>query len=216
MPIGRLPAGDGLELPTQHEVRGGPGWWGSVVTVAASLTLLASLLFGHAFLWTVSPDWPPPSLVPAVWLEPLLVLVGAALALWAGRRADLGAADGGPADAASSRRASVDGTRLRAPVTLAICGQLLAFAALIALVAWRIPSPAEHAYAATAMAMAAYALFHVGLALMMWLFVRRRIASGHIAGDRSAPLRIVRLWGGLGALSAAGITLLLVLPAWLA
>ncbi|HRO60291.1 MAG TPA: cytochrome c oxidase subunit I [Burkholderiaceae bacterium] len=198
--IGKLPAGGGLELPTQHEVRGGPGWWGSVITVAASVTLLASLLFGHAFLWTVSTDWPPPALVQAVWLEPLLVLVGAGLALWAGRRADAGA----------------QAERSHAPVTLAICGQFLVFSALIALVAWRIPSPAEHAYAATAMAMAAYALFHVGLALMMWLFVRRRIASGHIAGERSAPLRIVRLWSGLGALSAAGIALLLVLPAWLA
>ena len=187
--IGAIDAGDGLRLPTSFEAQGTTGWWGSIFALSASATLFASLLFGYAFLWTVAPNWPPPQLTQAAVIEPVLAILGAALATWAVR----------------VRRA-----------TLAAAGQGAILLALAALIALRMPSPSSHAYAATSAAVAAYGIFHAGVAMLMWLFIRARSRAGFHSPARDAEPRIATLWSDHAAGAGAFAAVLLVIPAWLA
>ncbi len=194
--IGPLPAGDDLVLPTHHESRDTCSWWGHVLLLAASATLLVSLLFGHAFTWTIGTVAPAGDLVQALALEPLAALAGAALALWAGTRWRPG-----------PRRSA-------APIVWAMAGQGVAMLALVSLVVWRLAAPTSHALAATSHAIAAAALFHSTVAVLMLAFVRRRVATGHIAGERLGEWRIVHLWNAYAAVVAAGAALLVAAPGW--
>lgn len=187
--VGPLPAGPGTALPTAFEAAGTVGWWGSVFALAASATLFASLLFGYAFLWTIAPNWPPPELVaPTLW-QPVLALAGAGTA-WIALR--------------------------RGAVALALAGQGALVAALVGLVAFAMPAPTGHAYAATGAAVIAYALFHAVLAVLMIAFLRARVAAGYVAGARQGERRIVRLWSDHAAGAGAVAALLIALPGWLA
>jgi cytochrome c oxidase subunit I+III len=190
---GPLRAGPGVALPIAAETHGTTGWWGSVFALAASTTLFASLLFGYAFLWTVAPDWPPPRIVARTILEPLLALVGAAVALLTLRRA-------------------ID----RQSLLAATLGQAALLVALALLIALRLPPPASHAYAATGAAVAAYGIFHAGLAALILLFVRTQIARGRIGGARQGALRIAKLWSDHGAIAGLLALMVVALPGWLA
>ena len=58
---GPVDAGLGLTLPTSREVPDPPGWWGSLMLLLADGVHFGSLLFGYAFLFTIAPNWPPPT-----------------------------------------------------------------------------------------------------------------------------------------------------------
>ena len=186
--IGALPTGGGLSLPTSFEAQRTTGWWGSVFALAASATLFASLLFGYGFLWTIAPNWPPPALIPPSLIVPLLAIGGAATAMIASRAG-------------------------RMPIALA--GHLAIIGALILLLA-SAPSPSSHAYAATSAALAAYGIFHAGLAAVMAAFLMARAKAGFHSAARAGEPRIMRLWSDHGAGAGAFVAVLLVVPGWFA
>ncbi|MFC6496314.1 hypothetical protein ACFP8Z_01490 [Gemmobacter lanyuensis] len=76
---GPVDAGLGQILPTSHEVPDPPGWWGSLLLLLADGVHFGSLLFGYAFLWTIAPNWPPPSWITPGLVGPILAGAGARL-----------------------------------------------------------------------------------------------------------------------------------------
>lgn len=186
--VGMVAIGGGQSLPTSFEAPRTTGWWGSVFALAASATLFASLLFGYAFLWTIAPNWPPPALIPPSLVVPLLAIAGAAAA----------------------------GIAVRAGRMPAVLGGHLAIIAALILLLTTAPGPSTHAYAATSAALAAYGLFHAGLAAIMTGFVMARAKAGFHSAARATEPRILRLWSDHGAGAGAFVALLLVLPGWFA
>ena len=186
--VGAVDAGAGLMLPTSFEAARTTGWWGSVFALGASATLFGSLLFGYAFLWTVAPNWPPPALVTASAVVPLLAVAGAAAAGWAMRR-------GRP---------------------LAALGGQAAIVAALAVLLAGAPAPTTHAYAATSAAIAGYGIFHALVAALMLAFVAARSRAGFHSATRSGEARIVQLWSDHAAGAGAFAAILLVVPGWLA
>ena len=186
--VGAVDAGAGLMLPTSFEAPRTTGWWGSVFALGASATLFGSLLFGYAFLWTVAPNWPPPALVTASAVVPLLAVAGAAAAGWAMRR-------GRP---------------------LAALGGQAAIVAALAVLLAGAPAPTTHAYAATSAAIAGYGIFHALVAALMLAFVAARTRAGFHSAARSGEARIVQLWSDHAAGAGAFAAILLVVPGWLA
>jgi len=186
--VGAVDAGAGLMLPTSFEAARTTGWWGSVFALGASATLFGSLLFGYAFLWTVAPNWPPPALVTASAVVPLLAVAGAAAAGWAMRR-------GRP---------------------LAALGGQAAIVAALAVLLAGAPAPTTHAYAATSAAIAGYGIFHALVAALMLAFVAARTRAGFHSATRSGEARIVQLWSDHAAGAGAFAAILLVVPGWLA
>jgi len=186
--VGAVDAGAGLMLPTSFEAARTTGWWGSVFALGASATLFGSLLFGYAFLWTVAPNWPPPALVTASAVVPLLAVAGAAAAGWAIRR-------GRP---------------------LAALGGQAAIVAALAVLLAGAPAPTTHAYAATSAAIAGYGIFHALVAALMLAFVAARTRAGFHSATRSGEARIVQLWSDHAAGAGAFAAILLVVPGWLA
>ena len=186
--VGAVDAGAGLMLPTSFEAARTTGWWGSVFALGASATLFGSLLFGYAFLWTVAPNWPPPALVTASAVVPLLAVAGAAAAGWAIRR-------GRP---------------------LAALGGQAAIVAALAVLLAGAPAPTTHAYAATSAAIAGYGIFHALVAALMLAFVAARTRAGFHSAARSGEARIVQLWSDHAAGAGAFAAILLVVPGWLA
>ena len=146
------------------------------------------MLFGFAFLWTIAPNWPPPTLIAPSLFVPLVVIGGATVA--------------------------TVGTRT-ARATFALGGQV----AIVAALGWLLvgaPDPASHAYAATSAALAAYAIFHAGLAALMYAYLLARTRAGFHSPARGVEARIVRLWGDHAAGAGVIVAVLLVLPGWLA
>lgn len=187
--------GLGKTALTHREAPGAPGWWGASFLLVADATLLASLLFGYAFLWTIAPNWPAPQTMDG----------GAILGCIAA------AALSGGTLMARRALASVkiaDQTRLPA---IAALMQGTACAALAALAVTALPPPASHAYAATSWALLVYAALHAGIAATCNIFSAARIGAGYVSAARNQELAIARLFSDYAA--AAGIVILLTLLA---
>ncbi|MEH3036644.1 MAG: cytochrome c oxidase subunit I [Sphingomonas adhaesiva] len=187
--VGMVDAGHDRRLPTAFEARQTTGWWGSILAIGASATLFASLLFGYGFLWTVAPGWPPPALVAPSLLLPLLALAGAGCAVVMARRDN---------------------------AMIAAVGQGVIVLALVMLLVVAAPAPTSHAYAAASAAIAAYAIFHAVLAVLILAFVFARERAGFHSASRSGERRIARLWSDHAAGAGAFCAVLLVVPGWLA
>lgn len=172
-------AGETLEL---HDVAGAraPGAWGLTFTLIADGTLLASLLFGYGFLWTVGPQWPPPA-----WIELPTLLVAALLTAlgvgwWCLRRGHAGLND---------RQSSV-----RVFLISAAAAGLLATAIALALPIVLGLAPQTHAYDAIVTVMAGYIGVHAGLAALLSGWAAFRHARGWVSVRRDLDLRIARGW----------------------
>src|SRR5690606_20195730 len=70
----RLDAGDGRQLPLHYASASPPGWWGMGWTIAADVSLFASLVFAFLYLWTANPVWPPEGFRPIGWQLPALAM----------------------------------------------------------------------------------------------------------------------------------------------
>ena len=148
-----------------------------------------SLLFGYAFLATVAPGWPPPMLVQPSLSAIAAVVLALSMALGAERGA-LNAIRRGDV------RAAADGYGIAALAMLAAVVALLAFAWMGA------PGPAAHAYGAVVWVLVAYGAFHGWVALLMLLFVRRRLDQGFVSAARTVEPRVTRQWLRNGAVIA--------------
>jgi cytochrome c oxidase subunit I+III len=201
--LGALPLGRGESAVTHREAREAPGWLGSSFTLIADASLFVSLLFGGAYLWIVTPG-PRPAVMPQLssW-EPLAGLAGACLAVVAAR-AVLRAWGSERQAAARAALAAVAGGLA-----------LLALALAAAMLRLAPAGPTDHAVGATHALLGAYALVHVGIALLMLAFVAARHRAGFVSTARSLEPRVARQWSDYAA--AAGIASLLAmsLPGWL-
>lgn len=205
--VGPLPIGHGVEAPTHLEIRGSPGRWGSLFTLSADAAFFASLLFGYAFLWTIAPNWPPPSLLASSPIEPLVGVIGAALAFVGIQRMSR--------ESATDRSAAPD-TPLSLATTMPLAGLILMLVAVTASAFLGAPSPTEHAYGAVLAVMHGYAAFHLIVAVLCILFAVQRSKQGYLSVKRRSEVRIARIWSDY----AAGTTLVILLavhaPAWFA
>lgn len=185
--------GHGTMLPLASEGRDPPGWWGSLFLLLADGVHFGSLLFGYAFLWTVAPNWPPPSyLQPGGW-SVALALAGA-VALVAGPRLAV--------------RAIGQSRKSWPAIALGLLGAS-ALTAAAATVMLDRPNPAGHAYDATLWVLAGHVGFHAALTAIMLCYLAARVAAGYASPARIGEARIVSLWAdftaatGLVALGAA-------------
>ena len=182
---GLVDAGHGLQLPTSWEVPDPPGWWGSLALLLADGVHFGSLLFGYAFLWTIAPNWPPPS-----WIEP--GLIGPVLAL-----AGIGCLLAGPR---LTVRSILRGQGPVAGLVLALLGAG-ALAGAAGSVWLARPDPAGHAYDATLWLLAGHVVLHAAIALIMLGFLSARVIAGYASPRRIGEARIVRLWADFAALT---------------
>ena len=131
---GLVDIGHGMSVPLASESDDPPGWWGSLFLLLADGVQFGSLLFGYAFLWTVAPNWPPPSyLRPEVW--------AVSDCHWRGRRACRRPPPG-------SRGTIRQGKDPRSRCSWPESG-LLALAAAAVTSCSRVPRHPRHAYDAT-------------------------------------------------------------------
>ncbi|MGI6855682.1 cytochrome c oxidase subunit I [Mesorhizobium sp. 1B3] len=186
--------GHGLELPLASDAPDPPGWWGSLFLLLADGVLFGSLLFGYAFLWTVAPNWPPPS-----YLDLGLSGLGSALGGVVLTLAGIRVAD----------RAIQSNGKPWPGFFLGFAG-LLAIGAAAVMVLARTTHDA-HAYDATLWVVAGYVLFHAALAGLMTAFLALRAKGGYVSVRRIGEVRIVRLWSDY----AAAVALLGLGAAWL-
>ena len=177
----RRDAGCGYVLPRYVSGPQSVGWWAMFIAVLADGTAYVSLIFGYFFYWTVSEAWPPPQtgepglLLPALALPFLLLAAG--LMRW-----------------------SVVALRLvqTGRFKLAVCLGGLALSAAAALqLLWLLGAdldPTAHAYPAIVWTIYGYYLFHIGLALVMGLYVLARFFAGHLAPGFDIDLRNTALF----------------------
>ena len=175
-------AGNGLTLlPHFASTEGAPGRSGVLYTLVADGTLLASLLFGFLFLWTIAPNWPAPAYMDPSPVLPLLGATGLVLAIAfahagmsAARRARLGLAAGWLWAAAAS----------------GLFGTVL-FALLPGLT---LPPATSHAYAATATVLFLYISVHAAIGTSIAAFVALRCMRGFVSPARMLEPLVCRMW----------------------
>ncbi|TCH98308.1 cytochrome c oxidase subunit I [Roseococcus sp. SYP-B2431] len=198
--FGPLPIGHGQTAPIHREAAGAPGWWGSAFLLVADGTLLASLLFGYAFLWVVAPNWPPPARIDGGFL---LGLTAAAASL-----AGVGLARRGLA--AAEARAPIAAGRAAAGAAAA---QAVCIVALLSLGVTALPAPETHAYAAAGWALLVYAALHAAIALLCTAFAGARIASGHVSGTRLLEPSVARLFSDYSGAATLIVLVCVLAPA---
>ncbi|RYZ05300.1 MAG: cytochrome ubiquinol oxidase subunit I [Comamonadaceae bacterium] len=192
-----------LALPVHDVATRSPGRAGLLWTLVADGTFFVSLLFGYVYLATVAPGWPPPRWLASGWLLPL---AGAISLLLASAGLRLAAARNTAGDAGARQRWTA----------MAWAAGLAALVLLPAGVLAGLPSPSEHAYGAILAFLLLYALFHVGVGLVMAAYAWARGRAGFVSAARRNELAIARLWWDYTAVAGIVVLLAMHVPAWLA
>lgn len=179
---GKVKVKEGLSLPLHFEhAAGAPGWHGMVYTLIADAAVLGSLVFGAVYLWALAPGWPPaePAVVP----------------LWAGAFAGACWLIGAIGERMASRAQSPAPRDIGAMAASGL--PLLALTALLVLVAWLLaglPPGSTHAQSAVVAALLWYGAIHLGVAVLMSLFLVLRRRAGFVSQRRNLEVRVVRLF----------------------
>ncbi|MFZ2996707.1 cytochrome c oxidase subunit I [Sphingobium sp.] len=185
--VGPVAIGNGKAAPIHREAAGAPAWWGSLFLLVADSVLLASLLFGYAFLWVVAPNWPPKQTIDGGLVIAVATMLAGGAAMLLARRAEA-AGCGGSLLAAG--RAAVG----------AACAQAVVIVGLLTIGFTALPPPTSHAYAAAVWILLAYAVLHALIALLCAAFVRARIGAGYVSAARRQEFAIARLFGDYAAM----------------
>ncbi|MDO5505152.1 MAG: cytochrome c oxidase subunit I [Pseudoxanthomonas suwonensis] len=194
-PVPPLDAGQGLQLPVHWHSPHTLANAGQIALLVMDAVLLASLLFGVAYLWTIAPQWPTP--VPwrsgGTWCW--LALAGTGLLFLASR-------DRAPPPLARWLPAALAGL-------LAATGALL----------WAMrdmPDPATHAHHAVHMMLLCYALVHVVVGAIILAYAWRRYVAGFLAADRPDAWPACRRWLRFTSIALLLVVIANLLPEWLA
>ncbi len=185
--VGQVPIGGGRTAPIHRECPGAPGWWGGLFLLTADAVLLASLIFGYAFLWVVAPNWPPPNILEGGFVTGAMTGAVAIVAALLGRRAE----------------AKVQSQSMVAAGQMSVAAAAAHAATIIGLLAMGVtslPAPSSHAYAATAWILIAYAGLHALVAMTSTAFAKARIAAGFISKARALDVSVARLFSDFSAL----------------
>ena len=194
-------AGHGLRLPVHDVVERAPGRAGLLWTLVANGSFFVSLLFGHAYLATVAPGWPPPNWLPAQLALPLAGALALGLACAAMRHA---VRTNARHDAVGRQRA----------LLAALVASLAATGLLIAGVVPGMPSPREHAYGAMLGFCLAYAVVHATLGAVFAAYALARGRAGFLSPQRCVELQTARLWWDYTAVTGCVLLVAMHLPAW--
>jgi cytochrome c oxidase subunit I+III len=185
--VGPVAIGKGRTAPIHREVAGAPAWLGTMFLLVADSVLLASLLFGYAFLWVVAPNWPPPQTIDGgLGIGIVTALAGGAAMLLA-RQAESAGRTGLLVIAA--RRAIA-----------AVCAQAVVIVGLLVVGFSSLPAPDSHAYAAVAWILLAYGVLHALIALLCTAFLRVRIGAGYVSVARCQEFAVARLFSDYAAM----------------
>jgi cytochrome c oxidase subunit I+III len=195
-----LDAGRNQALPVHAVSTGSPGWWGLVFFLVANGTFFASLLFGYAFLWTVAPGWPPPTLIgshpdlaTALLLFLVLGFVSSRWALAANRR---------------ERRVS-RGAGLAAAALAGIAGT----GGFLAIPFHLLPAVHQHAYMAVVAVISGTLALHALVGALFAAFGLARCLRGFASPRRNLDLRLVQLWWGYTlVIGVAGLFAIFLFP----
>ncbi|MGC3987631.1 MAG: cytochrome c oxidase subunit I [Pseudorhodoferax sp.] len=196
-----MDVGAGLRLPVHDVAERAPGRAGLLWTLVANGSFFVSLLFGHAYLATVAPGWPPPRWLQAHLATPLAGAAALALACGAMRYAVHANARG---DARGRQLA------LLAALAAALSATLLLPAGVLP----GMPSPREHAYGAMLAFSLAYAVLHTALGAVFTAYALARGQAGYLSAQRGVELHNARLWWDYTAATGAVLLLAMHAPAW--
>lgn len=185
--VGHVSIGRGETAPVHRESAGAPGWWASLFLLTADAVLLASLIFGYAFLWIVAPNWPPPAIIEGGFAAGGAAGAAAVAAALLGRRAEAKLRSGSMEVAGQA-------------IIAAAVAHAAAMIGLLILGITSLPAPSDHAYAATAWILIAYAILHMFVATLCAAFARARLAAGFNSQARDLEFSVARLFGDFSAL----------------
>jgi cytochrome c oxidase subunit I+III len=176
---GPLPIGRGLAVPPHTEAESPPPWYALILTLVATGTILASLIYGTFYNWLVAPGWPPAELA-----EPdMILLAGIVIALLAAS---------GFARAATNRlRAGASPARA---IGIGLLASGAATVATLSVMLTEIPDPRAHAYAATSFMLLGYLALHAYIGLLFTISNAWRWRAGRLSPKRTLDLRLTRIW----------------------
>ncbi|HUH61227.1 MAG TPA: cytochrome c oxidase subunit I [Candidimonas sp.] len=189
-------AAPGVPLPVHVAASGAPGWWGMACCLVADASLYGSLLFGHLYLRTMAPNWPPP-----YWLEiPPLLTVALVLAPLCAAAASHLACTTNDRDALAPRNAWLVVSAMASIVMIAALAQ----------VRHGLPSADTHAYVSASVVLLWYAGIHATTGAMMAVHVMLRSRAGYISSRRRLEPSVLRLWQVYTAIVGTSTALVLV------
>ncbi|MFA7670012.1 MAG: cytochrome c oxidase subunit I [Burkholderiaceae bacterium] len=183
MDVGRIKAREdvGLLLHFEHP-DGAPGWHGTVYALIADAAVLASLVFGVAYLWALAPAWPPPVMATVPMWAVAGVGAGWLVAAVGGRRA-------------RQRLALSTGNENWPLLWLTLHAVALAAVLLVlGLVLAALPPASTHAQSALTAVLLWYATVHIGAAVVLSLFLMLRWKSGFVSARRCLEPRVIWLF----------------------